>query len=313
MLGSLENVFADKWHHLRYASIRYSAVTKDTAYASIIVKKLDSRMQEFQLKLGVYPDQSLQLKIIPTRAMYKQITKGKGKLVTYSEAFYSPVEQLIYVRSPDQIPPGTYDQVLLHEYIHWFLDNTIHHTPLWFHEGMAVYYSGQFGFQSYVSFSRYRFMRIRLSLQEMDYAYPRDKSHWDMFYLTSAFAINYLDSKYPKQYQSFWNNVGYAYSRPDNPAKAKPEFNQLFFYSFNMSVYAFGKIFDHAMARYSWMFPLIGINAVIFAILPFIVYLAWLKNRRKMKLLPDLPEEKDCEIADQDEAALDDHNPENCD
>jgi hypothetical protein len=282
--ASLSSVDWVKW---RYGDIRVWSASKDTAYANIIVKRLHQRINAFQMELGVYPISPLYIKILPNRMEYHLLTGGKGKIVESSEAFYSPHERVIYVRSPDQITLEKYDDVLMHEYIHWFLDETLENVPLWFHEGMAVYYSGQFGFQSYYNFSRYRFLGYRLSLNDMASGYPADKSYWEMFYLTSVFAIDNLRSKHNPEWQDFWNRAGFVYNRSVSKIVEKSDFIEIFNTAYRMSLFAFSMQYDKTLGRYGWQFPLVGINAIIFSLLPFVVVAAWLKGRRKLKRMPD--------------------------
>lgn len=292
LLGSSLTLTAIDWQTWKYKDIQVYSAPKDTAYAAIIVRRLSRRIDGFQMQLGVYTTKTLVIRILPDRQQYNLLTAGKGKIVESSQAFYSPREKVIYVRSPDQISWSDYESVLMHEYIHWFLDETLRGVPLWFHEGMAFFYSGQFGFQAYYSFTRYRFMGYRLSLKEMIHQYPSDKSQWNMFYLTSAFAINHLQSRRNDQWQAFWNNVGYVYNRSNGSEAGRSDFTSTFNASFNMSLFAFSNEYDRVLKRYGWQFPLVGINAIIFAILPSVIFAAWLKHRRRLKAMPEITTEE---------------------
>jgi hypothetical protein len=299
------------WQSWRYGDIRVTAAPKDTSYATLVVKRLHQRINAFQMQLGVYPTKQLDVKIIPSRQEYRRITLGKGKLVESSEAFYSPREGVIYVRSPEQVNFVIYDDLLMHEYIHWFLDETLDNVPLWFHEGMAMYYSGQFGFETYYNFSRYRFMGYKLSLGTMTYNYPSDRSYWNMFYLTSVFAVNNMASKYHSQWLEFWDRVGYHYNRTGLGGDFKSDFTKTFNAAYQMSLFAFSRDFDKTIKRYGWQFPLIGINALILSLLPFVVLAGWYRSRRKLKAMPDndtIPEDEQPDEAD-DETPIPDSEP----
>jgi hypothetical protein len=289
------------WQTWRYGDIRVTAAPKDTSYAMLVVKKLHQRINAFQMQLGVYPTRTLDLKIVPSRQEYKRITYGKGKLVESSEAFYSPHDRVIYVRSPEQVSQMIYDALLMHEYIHWFLDETLDNVPLWFHEGMAMYYSGQFGFQTYYDFSRYRFMGYKLSLSGMAYNYPSDKSYWSMFYLTSVFAVNSMATKYHAKWLDFWDMVSYHYNRTVPGGNVRSDFTQTFYASYKMSLFAFSRDFDKTIKRYGWQFPLIGINAIIFSLLPFVVLAGWLRSRKKLKAMPDSAPDPDEDLSEAEE------------
>lgn len=282
-----------QWQTWQYGDIRVKTAPKDSAYSALIVKTLHQKINAFQMKLGVYPTRTLQIVILPNRSEYNKVTQGKGKIVQSSEAFYAPHEGIIYVRSPEQIRQSNYDVVLMHEYIHWFLDETMENVPLWFHEGMAYYYSGQYGYQSYYNFVRYRFLGYKISLNDMVYEYPADRNYWEMFYLTSAFAISYLEEKRQPQWQAFWDIIGFNYHRDSSPKTYKIDFIKAFNVGFRTSLYTFSKDYDKTLRRYGWQFPLIGINAIIFSLLPIAVLIAWFKSRRRMKSLPELDLEAD--------------------
>jgi len=283
---------ASEWLVWKQGNIRVWASPKDKAYADYIVEKLNSRIESFQMHLGVYPERYLILKILPNEKEYRSVTSGKGKIVESSKAFYSPRENVIYVRSPEQLSRFTYDDVLMHEYVHWFLNETLSNTPLWFHEGMAMYYSGQFGFESYINFTRYRFMGYRLSLNQMMHNYPDERYKWDMFYLTSVFAVNYLLSSRNREWQRFWDSVGYKYNRYSHRGE-KIDFIDAYNHAFKSDMYELNREFDKVLSRFGWQFPLVGINALILAFLPLIIILGWIKNRRKLNALEDKNEPDD--------------------
>lgn len=289
---------AIEWQSWKYGDIRVTAAPKDTSYATMVVKRLHQRINAFQMKLGVYPTNPLNIKIVPSRQEYRRITSGKGKIVESSEAFYSPRERLIYVRSPEQVNFEIYDNLLMHEYIHWFLDETLDNVPLWFHEGMAMYYSGQYGFETYYNFSRYRFMGYKLSLRDMAYNYPADRSYWSMFYLTSVFAVNHLATTRSADWTVFWDMVSYNYNRSDSNITVKSDFSRTFNAAFRTSLYGFSRDYDKILRRYGWQFPLIGINAILFSLLPFVIIAGWLRSRRRLKAMPDSDLSLDDDLSD---------------
>ena len=293
LLFTAGSLFSLQWQTWRSGDLIVTAAPKDSAYANMMLRSLQKRINTFQMELGVYPHRQLKLQILPNRKEYARLTTGKGKLVEASEAFYSPQDQVIYVRSPEQLANQNYDAVLMHEYIHWFLDETLCNVPLWFHEGMAMYYSGQFNFDAYYNFTRYRFMGQHLSLDSMNSSYPSDRSQWNMFYLTSVFAVNYLQSHHKKEWQKFWDTVGYYYNRKSADSASRIDFLQVFHYAYRMSLVAFSQEFDKTARRYTWLFPLIGLNALIFALLPFVILIAWRRSRKKLKAMPDFIIEDD--------------------
>jgi hypothetical protein len=305
------SVSAIDWKQWTYGDIRVTASPKDTSYATLVVKKLHKRINAFQMKLGVYPVPILDIVIVPSREEYKRITFGKGKLVGSSEAFYSPLEKLIYVRSPEQISMVVYDDILMHEYVHWFLDETLDNVPLWFHEGMAMYYSGQFGYQTYYEFTRNRFLGYKLSLYAMQYNYPSSKAYWNMFYLTSVFAVDRMATRDHQQWENFWDRVSLTYNQKGTVIHTRSDFILTFNAAYRMSLFAFSRDFDKAMKRYGWQFPLIGINALLLSLLPVVVLLGWIRSRRRMKAMPDVIEEPEAELTEEELDMEEEHSKEN--
>ncbi len=288
LLLTAANLAGVDWQTRRYGDTVIRCAPRDTTFAGLMARRLNRRADAVQMQLGVYPDGPLNITIVPDQKEYRKVTLGKGKLVESSQAFYSPRERVIYVSSPQRIEPADYDQVLMHEYMHWFLDETLTGAPLWFHEGMAMLYSGQFGFHSYYEFTRYRFMGYRLSLPEMERSYPAERSRWNMFYLTSAFAVSHMRSGYKTGWEDFWSGVGANYGGGGQDRKTS--FRAAFLAGYRMSPYSFSLQFDRTLRRYGWLFPLIGVNAVVFALLPFVIIAGWWRGRRRLKGLPDLPE-----------------------
>jgi len=295
------------WYTYRSGYLEIKAASKDTAYVNYIIGHVQNRIGDVQMQLGIYPKQLLRLVILPDRASYQAVTTGKGKTVEQSEAFYSAADKLIYLRSPDQLPSEAYGKVILHEYIHWFLDQTFRHVPLWFNEGMAMYYSGEFGFVSYVEFSKLRFLGYRMHLDDMLERYPGSPADLQIFYLTSMFALHNLVSEYPDQWQVFWNQAS-AEIYHNTRQSQKADFIRCFNTAFGYSLYAYSTLFDKAVSRYNWQFPLVGINALILCVLPFIVILGWRRYRKRLRALPDIGEEEF--MSDDDDSLQADENPE---
>jgi hypothetical protein len=98
----------------------------------------------------------------------------------------------------------------MHEYVHWFLDQTLWDAPLWFHEGMATYYSRQLGYEKYWQFVSARFWGKSMELGNRDY--PQDKNDWAFFYLNSTFALQYMKDEYPEAWKDFWDYIA-AFNR----------------------------------------------------------------------------------------------------
>lgn len=251
------------------------------------LERLDSRIDDLQMELGVYVDSRAEIRIVSDHKSYQSLALGKHKIVEFSDAFYNSKEQRIYIRNATEIAES-YLQVLMHEYIHWYLENIFTHTPLWFHEGMATQYSGQMGFERYLLFLRYSFFGQQSDLFRMSYTYPQDRSQWDLFYLSSSMAVNYLRQKHETEWNNFWTLVSSQYRQGQ-----VADFNTSFNMAFHTDLFSFHRQFQRHVKSLKIQYLIFSINGLLAIILPFILILAHYRKRRNMARLPDLPEPTD--------------------
>jgi hypothetical protein len=253
--------------------------------AQQILKPLSDRVFSMQAELGIYSSTPAAIYIVPNRISYQSLAYGKEKIVESSDAFYSMRENRIYVRTPDQIN-DLYIKVLMHEYIHWYINSVFINAPLWFHEGMATYYSGQMGYDHYLRFIRARWWGHNTDLGLMLNSYPESKQDWAMFYLTSTYAIKYMKDVNERQWKNFWDYSAYQVRQ-----HSQAVFSNVFFYTYNTSFTDFSTAFSRYTKRLSYQYIFIAVNAVVFGSAPVFLILAYLKKRSRHKLLPDAEEE----------------------
>lgn len=246
------------------------------------VDELEERVGMLQMDLGVYPRSKAEIRIVPDKARYQSLAKGRGAIVEFSEAFYSTRERRIYVRSIDQIPRN-YGGLILHEYTHWFLDELLDKAPLWLHEGMATQSGGQMGLERYYYYVRERFWGNRLDLFELGHSYPQQQENWELYYVTSYFAVRYMREKDPRAWKQFWGIVA-----ANNRRGQKTDFNRAFEKAYGLNLYTFNQDFAAASKRQAWIYLITGFTSMLFAILPFLVIVARIRQKKKMKRLPDL-------------------------
>ena len=256
------------------------------------VDELDNRVGQLQMGLGVYPANKADIYIVPDRASYQILARGRGAIVEFSEAFYSSRERRIYARSADQIPHN-YAGLILHEYTHWLLDELLIGAPLWLHEGLATEAGHQLGLDRYYHYVRERFWGNRMDLFKLAYNYPRQREDWEMYYLTSYFAVRYMRQKDPDAWREFWNSVA-AHNRRGQRAR----FTEAFAQAYDSNLHSFNLEFAAASRRQAWIYLITGFSSLLFALLPFLVIFATLRQRRKMEALPDLELPAEVEVTD---------------
>lgn len=257
--------------------ISISASPRHSTYAVSIAEHLSQRIGDLHRQIGIYPKAVAEFEIVHDAEAYALLSKGR-KIIEHSDAFYSAIERKIYIRGPEQINDN-YLKILLHEYIHWYVDYIFGKAPLWFHEGMAVEYSGQFGLERYYHFARYSFWGERMSLSNMYFDYPQRRQDWDLFYLTSAFVIKYMRESEPQKWQAFWDYAA-RYHRSS--------FSAAFYYAYRLPANAFTKEFEAYTRRIGWQYLFIGFNGIVLSLLPLILTIAYFVRRHKMQQLPDL-------------------------
>ncbi|MDD3049781.1 MAG: hypothetical protein PHR06_01395 [Candidatus Cloacimonetes bacterium] len=174
-----------------------------------ITRKLVQVLQEdidfFQKKIGKYPEFDLEVIISPDIDFYKQVTIGRGEIIEFSDAFFLKNRNLIFVKPLSKQNFRELSTILLHEYIHAFVNHYFKDAPLWFHEGMAVYFS-----KNDINTSGFIFIRDYLNgdvmkLEEMKTAYPESRSRWDYFYAISAHAVKHLYQNNRESFYKLWD------------------------------------------------------------------------------------------------------------
>jgi hypothetical protein len=243
---------------------------------------LNEQIDRLQMSTGVYLDGKADIYIVPTRAAYQEIARGKSSIVEFSEAFYTSEEQRIYVRSADQIWEN-YGGIIVHEYTHWFLDQVFMNAPLWFHEGMATLEGNQLGLERYYYFIRERFWGNKLDLVALAYDYPKDRGEWEMYYLTSYFAVRYMKDKDTSSWKNFWYIAAQNHDRG-----AVTRFNSALMQAYNMSLSDFNLDFAKASKRQAYVYLAVGINSLVFSLMPVLVVIAMIKYRRRMNAMPEI-------------------------
>ena len=250
-------------------------------------KRLDLRIDDLQAKFGIYLDIPAPIYLIKDKVSYNKLAVGKAKIVEFSDAFYSGANQHIYIRPLAEIEES-YLKTLLHEYIHWYLENIFVQAPLWFHEGMATQYSGQMGFERYVYFLQQSFWGRSSDLFRMSYAYPERQEDWQIFYLSSSMAVRFMSERKQAQWDRFWTTVARVHRQND-----KAVFSECFASAYRTSLYDFHREFAAYTKRLRYQYLFWGINSLLALLLPVILILGFRARRKRMALLPDLPEPED--------------------
>jgi len=256
-----------------------------------IASLLDDRIADLHQNLGLYPTAKVAVYIVPDKHSYRELSIGRADIIEFSDAFYSGSEGRIYIRSGDQIE-DSYTNVLMHEYIHWYVEQYFISTPLWFHEGMAVYFSGQLGYERYLVYLRESLRGKKGNLYRLSYNYPQERRDWELFYLSSAMAVRYMQNSHTENWKEFWDIVAAGHR-----AGGRLRFSEVFVMSYRTSVYDFTRAFEVQSRRQGYLYLFAAVNGIIFLILPVVMLVIARKRRKILNRMQDydLPEESEPE------------------
>jgi len=279
-----------------FENITLSGKQKDIEIIQKVLWQFDADIRNFQRSVGSYLDSKINIKIAADKEEYNKWTKGNGKVIEFSQAFYNRKTDTIFLRHPSELKSLTaLKRILLHEYIHHFVGKFWLNPPLWFNEGMAVYFTGDLSFEREMNFAKNYVLGNSRSLEMMKYHYPRNQIEWESFYAKSGLAVKYLYQK-KQEFYRLWDN-----SRPNG------EFENAFRKSFLMTTRDFSIIFEEYAKTHFRAELLLASTGMIWSILPLILIAGVIRKkiRNKMQLKVWTDEEKLIEVVDVEESNSD--------
>ena len=242
---------------------------KHEKFAKIILDNLEDDIDLFQRKVGSYPDLSLEIYLTENDEEYRKYCGNEQAILEFSQACYSPRRKAIILRSIKDIKSiSKLRQIILHEYIHHFVHSQIKNPPLWFNEGMAVYYSGGLTYGRELNFIKNYVMGNSLSLSQMRERYPENRIKWESFYAESALAVKYLSSQKKENFYKFWEEI----------AKTA-DFSSAFVQSFYFTEREFSTLFENYAKKHFRMELLLASSSILWAVFPFIFLAGALRRK----------------------------------
>lgn len=259
---------AEQFYQVRGTNISFNCVGQDIKYAQFLLRRVDARISNFQEGVGFYPDQVLQVVIAPDKSFYERIAKQLGPIGEQSQALFTSKHNIVYIRSPrDGTAFQGIENTILHEYIHFFVSSSYDDAPLWFHEGMAVYFSGQYNWEMGYTLAKSYLMGSELPLSKMD-SYPESRLEWSAFYAKSAMAVRYLSMQYKEQFTRFWQ-------LSDKHIPFSTAFYRAFFHTLN----GFYVEADSAIKREMVGYMILVITGLVWALLPIVLIYGYYRRR----------------------------------
>jgi len=269
------NLYSDnvlKSHTVEDVEFRFHR--RDEKIVNVISRHINTDIGEFQKAIGFYPQVEVIIVIAPTEEYYRNLVSDYRGIIEFSQAFYSRADKTIYIRSLRNLRQfSNLRKIILHEYIHHFIDTVFYNAPLWFHEGMAVFFSGELSFDKEFMYAKDFLFGNTQTLLEMTDQYPSGSIRWNPFYIKSALAVKHLYTHYSDGFYELWDYH-------DHPVN----FNSQFITTFKMTITHFSNLLEEHLQKRFRLEIALAFSGLIWGLLPIILLFGWLRK---------IPESKD--------------------
>jgi hypothetical protein len=257
----------------QYENIFLEYTAGDGRIAAELGERLAADIGNFQKKTGHYPDLETHIVLAADQAEYEAFLQNSSGIHEFSQAFYRRSTNTIYIRNPrDNLRYQELNKILLHEYIHSYVFHYFRNAPLWFHEGMAVYFSNDFSHNRELGLARDYLFGNTEPLSEMRTNYPANRIEWEAFYAKSALAVRYLYINKRGQFYRLWDI-----------ADGSGKFNGSFLRSFRYTALDFSIFFEEYCETHFRSEIILALSGMIWLVFPFLFIIGYLRRRRKMQ------------------------------
>jgi len=241
--------------------------------ASKFAKLLDKDIQKFQKSVGAYIDVPVRVVVAPSREVYSEWTGQHSGIIEHSSGFYNRNNKTIFLKNPRYLKNvSNIRRLLLHEYIHHFVGSFWKNPPLWFNEGMAVYFSGDMGIDRELNFAKNYILGNSRPLDKMTRGYPNNMIEWESFYAKSGLAVKYLYNKKKNSFYRLWDK-----------AKTTNNFETAFLNSFFMTTNTFSDLFEDYSKTHFRIEIIMASTSIIWGLLPLVLIIGVIRKKIKNK------------------------------
>jgi len=218
---------------------------------------------------------TIRIRIVSTSAEFRAVT---GTDLPYWVGAVTLFPQdLIVLRSPD-LSKSTlreYRTTVGHELVHYMQGQLVplNLTPVWFNEGLALYFSGEFGLSERVLVSkvlwRPRLIPLNGIERMMQFSHPRA----ELAYAESGSAVEFLDVVYGSE----------TFLRIFDSMRGGLSFDRALSLAIENEEVDFESQWQKYLAqRYNWIF-LLDIQNILWLIIPVLALVAYVSIRRRNK------------------------------
>lgn len=261
------------WIEIKKDNVKFIGSRSDSVIIKQLSVKLQKEINNFQMRISQYPKHQVKIVVAPDKEFYQKLIGKNRGIIEFSEAFFSHGNKTIYIKNLDNVNFNSLNRILLHEYIHLFVDYYFSDAPLWFHEGMAVYFSDPLDYGREINFAFDHIVGNIPDLANMEKNYPENRAKWRSFYSLSALTLKYLYDEEKKSFYLLWDLAEKDYT-----------FERAFRTSFFMSLPRFYKKMDNILQERLKVEILMSLSGFIWALLPIILIIGWIRKRIKLSL-----------------------------
>ncbi len=260
-------------NHYFSGNVHIYSKSTNQKLANKLAAQLHSDIIQFQKQIGSYDNKPVKIIMAESADEYRKWTQRSSAIIEFSQAFYNNQNKLIYLRDPGELRTLLrIRKILLHEYIHHFINNHIKDPPLWFHEGMAIYFSHDMSINREFNFAKNYILGNSVPLELMKYSYPKNRIEWESFYAKSGLAIKYLFTQRKNSFYQFWDEV-----------KKEGNFNSAFIKSFYFTPKDFSALFEEYAKSHFRAEIFMASSSLIWGFMPLILIIAVIRKKIKTK------------------------------
>lgn len=198
-LASISSTGNQQWNRIAGSIFIIHYQQNDLQNSKKILNSLQSSYIRLSREIGVTLD-SVFIYIAPSKKVFDQIV-GRD-FPKWSDGLAAPVQNLIILKSPNWMPPGTdNDAIAIHELTHIILNRAAKGNPIprWFNEGLAVFYSGEKGYAASTLISKALLTNSIIPLSDIDEVLQFHKEKAQLAYQQSYLAVDYLFRHYGRE------------------------------------------------------------------------------------------------------------------
>jgi len=246
-------------------------------FAKELSYKLSEDIFQFHKKIGKYPELTVTIYIAEDKKEFQSWTGKNTGIIEHSQAFYNGQTNAIYIRNLKEIRNlSKLHKILLHEYIHSFVRFYWKGVPLWFNEGMAVFFAGELNINRELNFAKDYILGNSRPLNQMKFHYPTSRIEWESFYAKSGLAMKYLYNHKRNEFYKLWDF-----------AVEHKSFESAFLLSFRYTTQDFSAFFEEYAHAHFRAEMLLASTSIFWGFLPIIfllvVIIRRVRNRRILK------------------------------